>query len=154
MSLLVVKSGFMTTIQDAGRWGYAHIGVPVSGFMDAESAHLANSMVNNARDTALIEIGIGGITLQAQNPCTVAVAGARAECQINKKPVSSDDVMHLNTGDVLSIAPLATGMWTYLACHGGIDVAPVLGSRSTLTVATMGGFKGRRLQKNDVIKLL
>ncbi|KAA3639790.1 MAG: allophanate hydrolase subunit 2 family protein [Proteobacteria bacterium] len=153
MTITINKAGFMTTIQDGGRIGFGHLGIPQSGFMDRDSARLANYMVNNMPDEALLEVDVAGIIFTIKVSCSVAVVGAQAQVLVNHKAVNSHQCIHLNPGDGLEIEPLRKGMWTYVAFAGGLVCDSVLNSCSTLTVAKLGGYKGRRLQHNDGLSL-
>lgn len=153
MTVIIDKAGFMTTVQDAGRPGYAHIGVPASGFMDGRAAQLANRMVNNDDNTALLEVDIAGISLTMGVACTAAVAGAQAVVLVNQKTQDTARPINLKTNDQLVIKPLTGGMWAYLAFAGGIATDAVLGSYSTLVMANLGGYQGRRLEKQDGLSL-
>lgn len=153
MSIRIIKAGFMTTVQDGGRLGYGHIGIPVSGSMDRQSAHVANQMVNNNVNVSLLEVDVAGITLTMHVNCSVAVAGAKANVCINQESIDTAQPIHLKQGDTLEIKALTGGMWTYLAFAGGLACDSILGSCSTLTVAKLGGFKGRRLRNNDCLTL-
>jgi len=149
MQLTILKAGLMTTIQDAGRFHQAHLGFPVSGFMDAPAAWLANRMVGNPRDAALLEITWSGITLTVDQPCQVALAGAEFSCLRNARQVNTDRVIQLAAGDTLQMDHLMSGVRGYLAIAGEFDVPGVLGSKSTLTLAGVGGFRGRALRDGD-----
>ena len=151
MQLTVNKAGFMTTIQDAGRFHQAHLGFPVSGFMDAPAAWLANRMVGNPRDAALLEITWSGITLSVDQACLVALAGAEFRCVRNGREVNTDRVIQLAAGDTLQMEQLLSGVRAYLAIAGAFDVPEVLGSKSTLTLAGVGGFSGRALRDGDCL---
>ncbi|MCX7545032.1 5-oxoprolinase subunit C family protein [Marinicella gelatinilytica] len=153
MSIVINKAGFLTTIQDGGRTGYAHIGIPKSGFMDRLAAHVANKMLENDPNAALLEVDVVGIILTTEVDCSVAIAGAKAIVHINQEPNDTTQPIHLKQGDQLEIKPLTQGMWTYLAFAGGLCCESVLGSCSTLTVAKLGGYEGRRLYNNDRIIL-
>ena len=144
----------MTTVQDGGRPSYGHLGIPASGFMDRQSAHVANQMLNNDANTPLLEVDVAGISLSIDVSCSVAVAGAQAEVLVNQKVQDTGKPINLKADDQLLIKPLKNGMWTYLAFAGGIAVESVLGSCSTLTVAHIGGYQGRRLEKQDCLSLL
>lgn len=153
MSVIINKAGFMTTVQDGGRPGFGHIGIPASGYMDRDSAHVANVMVSNDPDTPLLEVDVAGIVLTSQVACSVAVSGAKASVLVNQIPQNTDQTIHLKPDDRFEIKTLTGGMWCYLAFAGGIQCEPILGSCSTLLVAKLGGHEGRRLQKNDVLNL-
>lgn len=143
----------MTTIQDAGRAGYAHIGVPKSGYMDNESAVVANQMLDNRDDEALLEVDVAGIILTVHVDCTVAVAGAKAQLLVNQKKCNTAQTIDLTVGDILEIKPLSAGMWTYVAFAGGLAGDEILGSCSTLLLAQLGGHHGRRLQTGNCLRM-
>jgi biotin-dependent carboxylase-like uncharacterized protein len=123
----VLEPGPLTTIQDLGRPGWAHIGVPPSGAVDPNSLAESNALAGNAEDTAALEATLVGPTLRALVPGTVAVVGTR----------SSDGVQMLQPGDVLETGP-TVGARAYIAIRGGIDVEPTLGSRSTDLLTGLG----------------
>lgn len=153
MAIKISKAGFMTTIQDGGRPGYAHLGIPASGFMDLTSGRLANRMLGNDPETPLLEVDVAGIGLTVQTDCSVAIAGAQAQVTVNQQKRETSKTIDLFQGDQLVIESLSGGMWTYLAFAGGLVANEVLGSCSTLAMAQLGGFHGRRLQKGDVLSL-
>jgi biotin-dependent carboxylase-like uncharacterized protein len=150
----ILKAGFMTTIQDAGRFHQAHLGFPVSGCMDAPAAWLANRMVGNPRDAAVLEITWSGLTLTVDQNCQMALAGAEFSCLRNGKQVNTDQVIPLIAGDTLQLDQLISGVRAYLAIAGELDVPEVLGSKSTLTLAGVGGFHGRALRDGDQLSVV
>lgn len=151
MSLIVLKPGLHTTIQDYGRIGVQNLGIPVSGFMDVASAQIANRLVDNSKKTALIECCQLGCDLQATMPMSIAFYGADMPLLINGKKQKQGKVLQLKTDDVLSIGYAKSGVYGYLAIAGEIDVPEYLNSKSTYTIAKLGGFKGRVLKKGDVL---
>lgn len=153
MSLSIIQAGSFTTVQDGGRFMQAHWGVPVSGFMDKVSAQLANKMVGNQPCQGLLEITWTGLELISNVACTVAVAGAEFNCLVNDRPVNTDQVIHLNQGDCFKMGHLEQGVRAYLAVAGGLDVPLIAGSQSTLSVAGMGGYRGRALRAGDELPL-
>jgi antagonist of KipI len=149
MSALVVeRPGLLTTIQDAGRWGWQHLGVPVSGWMDDWSAALANRLAGNDEDAAALEITLIGPTLRALGPVVIAVTGAVFDVTVGRRRFRSPFVTTAHDGDTIAFATRSLGTRAYLACQGGLDVALVLGSASTDVRAGLGG---RRLQARDTI---
>ena len=126
----VLKTGFFTTVQDAGRFGYRDIGVPVSGYMDAKSARIANSLLENNLDDAVLEITMTGPKLEFDAPTYIAIGGAEMSAKINEEPIANYEVYRVNTGDILSFGKLHSGFRTYLAIKGGIKSKQVLNSRS------------------------
>src|SRR5690349_3151331 len=128
----VVDAGALTTIQDLGRPGYAHLGVPRSGALDRPALRRANGLVGNPADAAGLELTLGGAVLRFDAPATIALTGAAVGGVDFDRPVS------VSAGDTVRIGRPARGLRTYLAVAGGIDVAPVLGSRSTDTLSGLG----------------
>lgn len=149
MSLEIIRAGSFTTVQDGGRLGLAHMGVPVSGYMDDLSAQLANWMVGNPADEAVLEITWKGVELLSHVSCTLAIAGAEFACEVNGRAVSTDEVIHLKAGDIFKMRQLLIGVRAYLAVAGGLGLEPMAGSFSTLVVAHLGGLNGRQLQTGD-----
>jgi biotin-dependent carboxylase-like uncharacterized protein len=137
-ALLVVRAGPLTTVQDLGRTGWAHLGVPRSGALDRESLRLANRLVGNDENAAGLEVTVGGLRLRAGRHLTVAVTGGVGPLTIDGGAVPSRAVLHLSPGAVLRLGPARSGIRAYLAVRGGIDVPTVLGSRSTDRLSGLG----------------
>jgi len=153
MSLTIVKAGLMTSLQDQGRSGYAHLGVPAGGAMDRTSAKLANRLVANPVDSVVLEITASGPVLQFHADCSIAIAGAEFTVTIDDQPVNTDATMHVAAGQLLSFGALKAGFRAYLACAGGFDVPEVLGSCSLLSGGLVSGLTGRSLRAGDVLTL-
>jgi biotin-dependent carboxylase-like uncharacterized protein len=134
----VITCGPLATVQDLGRYGYGHLGVPRSGPVDAPSHHFANRLVGNSEHAATIEVLRGGLTLQFVRPAIFAICGAPAAARLSGRPVASGTPTWAPSGARLSLETPVFGLWTYLAIRGGIDVAPQLGSRSTDTLSGLG----------------
>ena len=149
----VIKAGMLTTIQDAGRWGFQSRGVPVAGPMDPVSHRLANALVGNDRDAALLEITLLGPELEFEDERLVAVAGADFELSLDGRPVPSHAPFIVAVGSRLRFGARRLGARAYLAVSGGIAVPPTLGSRSTHVVSAMGGLNGRALVAGDRLPL-
>ena len=122
-SVEVIDPGVLTTVQDRGRTGLAHIGVPHGGAVDPRLAALCNRLVGNPPDAALLE-SVGPLRIRADAPITVA-----SDVEPAPRSVRPGEVVHVDAGG---------RQWHYLAVRGGIDVAPVLGSRSTDTLSGLG----------------
>ena len=137
MTLLVSAAGPACTVQDLGRVGWAHLGVPRAGALDAPAAALANRLVGNEAGAAVLEVTWGGLTLEADSGHWVAVTGAPAPVLVDGRDVFGR-VAWLSAGTRLSIGTPTSGVRSYLAVGGGIDVAPVLGSRSTDLLCGVG----------------
>jgi biotin-dependent carboxylase-like uncharacterized protein len=137
-SLTIVAAGPQVLVQDRGRFGYAHLGVPRAGALDAPAAALANRLVGNDADAAVLEVLLGGLRVRAGTACWVAVTGAPVPVTVEGTAVAHGQAVRLPAGAILALGAPTTGMRSYLAVGGGIDVVPVLGSRSTDTLAGVG----------------
>ncbi|GAB3853804.1 biotin-dependent carboxyltransferase family protein [Micromonospora andamanensis] len=134
----VLRAGALTTVQDLGRPGWAHLGVPRSGALDPAALRLANRLVGNAEPTAGLEITLTGCELRPTRATTVAVVGAEADVRIGHRPGDTGRPLAVPGGAVLRIGPARRGLRCWLAVAGGIAVPQVLGSRSTDTLAGIG----------------
>ena len=155
MTLDVVEGGLLTTVQDAGRPDWTHLGVPRSGPADGTSFAIANLLAGNEPGAAALELTLVGPTFSVSAPITIALAGADLGARIRGGPRLRPGRSHrLVTGDIVEIPgdPTATPSSparAYLAVTGGIDVPIVLGSRSTCLAGGFGGFEGRPLWAGD-----
>ena len=131
-SLTVLEPGPLATIQDRGRAGQAALGVPASGACDRSAYELANRLVGNRPGAAALEVTFGGLVLHADADLVVAITGAPCTGVPLNAPAT------VRAGQVLRLGPPATGLRTYLAVRGGIDVPTVLGSRSTDLLSGLG----------------
>ncbi|WMJ21333.1 biotin-dependent carboxyltransferase family protein [Geobacillus kaustophilus] len=147
----VIEAGLFTTVQDGGRFGYRHAGVPAGGAMDAWAYRLANALVGNNGDEAVLEATMAGPTLRFRVEAVVAVCGGDFPCTLNGQPISLWKPEIVKSGDVLEVGVCRTGFRAYIAVSGGIDVPPVMGSRSTYVPAQLGGLSGRPLQRGDAL---
>ena len=148
----VLTPGAFTTVQDLGRFGYQRLGIPVSGAMDRFAFQVANLLVDNAPGAAALEITIVGPRIEFLGQTRIAITGAQMGMTLNSEPVSGWQSIQVKPGSVLDIHQVTSGCRAYLAIHGGIDVPLVMGSRSTYVGARIGGFKGRALKTDDIIK--
>ncbi|MEH3154763.1 MAG: biotin-dependent carboxyltransferase family protein [Gordonia paraffinivorans] len=137
-ALVVTDSGPLTTVQDLGRRGYAHLGVPQSGAADRGSAATANRLVGNPSHAAVLEVTLGGFRAVAEGTLTVAVTGARCPVTVDGTPAGWASTVVVPDGAVLEVGAAVSGLRSYLAVRGGVDVPPVLGSRSTDTLSGIG----------------
>lgn len=157
MSIVVLKPGLQTTIQDAGRFGFMHLGVASSGAMDRVSMRLANYLVANPLDAPVIEVSLLGPTLKFTQALTVAVTGAKFELWISnaqgKQQLSADQSIQLSAGDTLHFGQRLEGARAYLAFAAQLDCSRYLSSFSTHILAEFGGVEGRALKVDDVIPL-
>lgn len=153
MSLHVLAPGLMTTVQDGGRTGLRHLGVGTAGALDPFSYRAANLLVGNRDGEAALEITLAGPTLHFDIAARIALAGAECDAFVDDTPVPGLRRIDLPAGASLRIGPCRRGARAYLAVAGGIDVAPVLGSRATDLRAGFGGCAGRALRRGDVLPL-
>ncbi|GAA3008629.1 biotin-dependent carboxyltransferase family protein [Actinokineospora diospyrosa] len=137
-TLTVVATGPLALIEDLGRPGNAHLGVPPSGALDTPSLRLANRLVGNQEDAAGIECVLGGLAVRAGASCTVAVTGPSVPVSVNGRGVDSHAPVHLRAGEVVEVGSPYAGVRNYLAVSGGILVEPQLGSRSTDVLSGIG----------------
>lgn len=149
----IISPGFLTTVQDLGRFGYQQFGMSPSGAMDPFSLQLANILVGNARDEACFEMTFVGPEIEFSKQAVIALAGAEMNAEINGTPLSLHQSLKLEPGDVLRFGALKKGCRCYLAIRGGIHVEPVLGSKSTYLKAKIGGVNGRALKQGDSLAL-
>jgi biotin-dependent carboxylase-like uncharacterized protein len=136
--LTVLDAGPLTTVQDLGRRGYAHLGVPRSGALDMAAAGYANRLVGNPPDAAVLETTLGGVTVQISGPTTVAVTGAPAAVTVDGRARPFAEPLPVRSGQTLVVGPAVSGLRSYVAFAGGVDAARVLGSRSTDTLSGLG----------------
>lgn len=128
--LKVIFSGLWTSIQDLGRDGYRHFGVPLTGVMDTRSARLANLLLNNPADAALLETTMIGPELEFSLPTRVALTGADMSAKLNGHMCAMNKVIEIAAGDRLSFGRLQYGLRTYLAIEQGFQTPLVMESRS------------------------
>ncbi|MFI5476750.1 biotin-dependent carboxyltransferase family protein [Streptomyces cacaoi] len=134
----VVRAGALTTVQDRGRPGHAHLGVPRSGALDAPAAALVNRLVGNPPDAAVLETTLNGCALRPRSDVTIAVGGAPCRVTVDGRPVAWGAPVRVRAGTLLDLGPAVSGVRTYVALAGGIIVEPVLGSRSTDLLSGLG----------------
>ncbi|WP_299670271.1 biotin-dependent carboxyltransferase family protein [uncultured Polaribacter sp.] len=145
----VLKAGFYSSIQDRGRVGFASNGVPVSGVMDAFSADLANSILNNSLKDAVLEITFGGCELQFLTATNICISGGDFSPTINKKPIKLNANIKVEEGAILSFGKIHFGVRCYLAVQKGFQTEKILNSRSFYQNIT----KNTRIQKGDLLPL-
>ena len=151
MAIKVLKPGLATTVQDLGRPGYYHIGIPLSGGMDRHALAAANLLVGNEEGAAVLEAVFMGPELEFTDDALVAVTGAELPPKLDGAPRETWSSFKVKRGQKLSFDFLKQGARAYIAVSGGIDVPVVLGSRSTYALGALGGFKGRKLEAGDAL---
>ncbi|MET8584387.1 biotin-dependent carboxyltransferase family protein [Streptomyces collinus] len=137
-ALLVVRAGALTTVQDRGRPGYAHLGVPRSGALDPGTAALVNRLAGNGPDAAVLETTLDGCALRPRSAVTVAVAGAPCPVSVDGRPSAWGAPVAVPAGALLEVGAAVAGIRAYVAVSGGIAVEPVLGSRATDLLSGLG----------------
>ncbi|MET8732290.1 biotin-dependent carboxyltransferase family protein [Streptomyces parvus] len=136
--LHVVRPGALTTVQDAGRPGWAHLGVGRAGALDAPAARLANRLVGNPPDAAVLETTLTGCAVRPDRPVVAVVGGAGCRVTVDGRPVAWGAPVRVPAGAVLDAGPAGTGLRSYLAFAGGLVPDPVLGSRSADLLSGLG----------------
>ncbi len=149
----VKAPGLATTVQDLGRPGFYHLGIPLSGAMDRLALVAANLLVGNPPDAAGLEAVFMGPELVFGRDATVAVCGADLPPKVDGEAVPTWESFAVKAGQTLSFGYLKTGARAYIAISGGIDVPVVLGSRSTYPLGGLGGHEGRALAAGDRLAL-
>jgi biotin-dependent carboxylase-like uncharacterized protein len=147
----VVHPGPLTTVQDAGRYGYQQYGVPPAGALDDYAFRAGNILVGNREDAASLEITLFGCRLRILRDTVITVTGADLGTALNGSALPMWQAMPVSRGDLLSFPGLNSGCRAYLAVAGGIDVPLVMGSASTYLKAEIGGLEGRALRKGDIV---
>lgn len=149
MGAKVIKPGLATTVQDLGRPGYFHLGIPIGGAMDRLAMRAANLLVGNDEGAAGLEAVFVGPELEFTADTTIAVTGAEMPILIDGQEKPGWTSISVKAGQVLSFGFLKAGARIYIAVAGGIDVPVALGSRSTYAIGALGGYKGRPVAAGD-----
>lgn len=142
VTLEILQTGPLALVEDLGRAGLSHLGVTRSGAADRRSHALANRLVANPGDRATVEVTMGGFTARVHggdgDGIAIAVTGADTDPSANGIPFGSNSIHYVHDGEVISLNPPRSGLRSYLAVRGGIDVEPVLGSRSYDVMSALG----------------
>lgn len=149
MAIKVQHQGLATSVQDLGRPGYFHLGIPLGGAMDRLALKAANLLVGNDEGAAGLEAVFIGPKLEFTEDAMVAVTGADMPIKVDGEERPGWTAFKVNAGQVLTFDFLKTGARIYIAVSGGIDVPLALGSRSTYAIGALGGFKGRPIAAGD-----
>ena len=151
MGIRVLKAGMLTTVQDLGRTGYQSQGFSVAGVMDVRSFKIANLLLDNPENEAVLEFTLIGPTLQFTSETIVAITGGDFTPTLNGEPVPMYQALYINRGDILKFGSARTGSRGYLSFSSYLDIPGVMGSRCTNLKSRIGGFKGRKLKDEDYI---
>ena len=149
----VLAPGLLSSLQDRGRPGLAHLGIGRAGAADLPALRLANALVGNPPDACAMEITLTGPALRLHRDVEIALTGAPVAAEANGRPLPGWTPLRLRAGSVLRLGGMRRGCRSYLAVRGGIDVAMVLGSRSQDLNAGLGPLDGRALRAGDRLPL-
>jgi biotin-dependent carboxylase-like uncharacterized protein len=151
--LEILDGGVSTTVQDLGRFGQYHIGMPPAGAMDQYAHKVGNYLVGNDEEAATLEMTYGGADVKFHDDAVVALTGATMPATLDGEDVPMNEAVQVEAGQELETTYATDGARTYLAVGGGIDVPQVMDSRSTYTLVGIGGKGGRTLEEGDELEL-
>lgn len=151
--ITINKAGLFTTIQDQGRWGYQQFGMTVAGAMDHFAMRVANLLVGNKQNEAVLECTFLGPEIEFNCDEIISITGANMNPKINGEPVLMWTSIMVKEGDILTFSGVVSGLRTYIAFSKGLDVPEIMGSKSTFIRGKLGGLDGRKLIDKDEIKL-
>lgn len=153
MAIEIKQPGLLTTVQDRGRTGYYHLGIPQGGALDQYSYEIANALVGNQGGEAVLECTYMGPEFTADADTIIAVTGAPVDIFINGEAAPMWTALQISAGSTVKFGFLTKGVRFYVAFAGGIDVPEVMESRSTYLLGGLGGFEGRKLDAGDKLPL-
>lgn len=153
MSIRVLQPGLLDTIQDTGRYGYQHLGINPGGAMDRIAVRAVNALVGNTSATGVLEMHFPASSFLFESGAIIALSGADFTATIDGRPLPLNKPILVAAHALLHFKGPVTGARCYMGVRGGFDIEPWMGSYSTHLKAEAGGFRGRALQKNDVLPL-
>ncbi|MEW4922830.1 biotin-dependent carboxyltransferase family protein [Algibacter sp. 2305UL17-15] len=145
----VLKPGFYTTVRDLGRMGWQQFGVPVSGAMDMRALKVANSLLGNKTEAAVLEMTMSGPKLEILESTAICISGGHMSPKLNDSTIKNDSLIEVSKGDILSFGKLVSGFRSYLAVSGGFITESVMGSRSMYPRIT----EQIQIKKGDELKI-
>ena len=151
MSLELINNPFFVTLQDKGRFSYAHLGVTNSGVMDEYAYFIANKLLKNSLDTNVLEIGCSNVLFKVNKNTTLAITGASCEFFINNDRKELWQNYEVKKNDIIKIGKILSGNWIYLSVCGGFFIKKEFGSNSTTIKENLGGLDGSRLKIGDIL---
>ena len=151
MTIEVIKPGLLTTLQDAGRSGYAHLGVGRAGAFDAPASRMANALCGNPADACALEVTLSGPTLRFDADTWIAVTGAPMVLHVEGTECPMWAPVFVSAGAMVTVGAIRSGCRSYLGVRGGFETKPVLGSRSVDVNARLGPNEGRPLRPGDTL---
>lgn len=149
----ILNPGLLTTVQDIGRWGYQRYGMSVAGAMDHFSTRVANLLVGNNENEGVLEATLMSPQIEFKCDVVISITGADMKAKINGERVPMWTSLLVRADDKLSFSSASTGIRSYIAFSGGIDVDEIMNSKSTFLKGKIGGFEGRKLAKGDILPL-
>ena len=152
MSIRILKSGILDSFQDEGRYGFQHIGINPNGVLDRTSFKLANQLVNNKSGEAVLELHFPCSRIQFNEYAEIAITGANFSPHINQIEIKNNFNYLVNKNDILEFKKPIRGRVAYLSIQGGFQLTSIKNSYSTNLLAKFGGYQGRKLQKDDLIR--
>lgn len=153
MSVHITKQGLLDTVQDAGRYGYQHLGINPCGVMDNIAMQIANILVGNARNEPVIELHFPASSFLFEEECMIALSGANFDATINNNQIAVNTPVIVPANSLLEFTQYKRGARCYLAIHNGWNIEEWLSSYSTHIKAQCGGYNGRALKKNDTLQI-
>lgn len=154
MSLMkIIEPGLLTTFQDGGRKGYQQYGVPVAGAMDLFAMQLANILVGNSRNSAVLEITMRGPSIEFASKTYISITGGKCSVTLDGNPIKMYETVCVHEGSVLKIGQVYEGFRAYLAVRGCFDLPEVMGSCSTYLRGQIGGLNGNKLKGNEILRI-
>jgi antagonist of KipI len=147
----ILSPGLQTTVQDLGRFGFGRYGVAPSGALDSFAHRIGNLLVGNPEAQACLETTLMGLRIKALTDVLIAVTGANLQPRVEKRPLEMWCSHVLKRGEVLSFMGPSSGCRSYIALGGGIEVPPVMGSKSTSLPSGFGGFEGKALAAGTIL---
>lgn len=145
----VIHPGWISTIQDQGRWNTLHLGVPIGGAMDQEAFQLANALLNNSQEDAVIEMSYIGAHLKFHQDTLICITGADMDPKLNGKKIPNNKAIAVKEGDQLKCTHAVNGCRAYLGVYGGIQTEMLLGSKSQAKGIT----RSSKLAKKNILPI-
>ena len=152
MSIEIIKAGMADSIQDGGRFGFQHWGINPNGVMDMNAMKIANALVGNELNEAVLEMSFPASTFRFTKPALIALSGADFSAKLGGQHIPLNQPVRVASGSELKFTKVLYGAWCYLAVRGGFEINNWLGSNGTNTKANVGGVDGRYLKKGDKLR--
>ncbi len=147
----VIQPGLLSLLQDRGRYGAHNLGLTTGGPLDFHAFDWANRLLGNDANATCIEIGFGGLVLEAELATGFVLTGAEAPCRLNGESIPQWQTLDIKPGDRLEVGFASNGTRIYLGVGGGFAIDPSFGSASTVVREKIGGIRGDKLQAGDAL---